>query len=557
MSSPNLNGQEPSCSINPTDLINSLNACVQSGAVLPPELTNLISRFVSSPANSPGYSLPSLSISTHLPTPPASRTNSNPATPSQTSIPGIPSPPQSPSKRYVFTDVLEDQPTRVDTNVKATNQNICDRLYHFENGTYLEFPQSSENGIGYLIKCDPGDWHSPLGDIVYAHGSPGSIQKKRIRHLLLGNGEVDCTYEYRSCHGVKICPYVDKDQVCVAHNGASRELLKERLSREYDHWKEGDCPSRELFEKTLAFIQSVQRVGCLLAQDIDPVAHAPTQEQAFLQQHHHNLKRGYNPKKPLCPGRIVFGRDWQGLPAVMCEFYSNTCRQHSCQPIDEAFDASYIEAILSGDKEEVIRIEKEASLDYNVGPDVECTWVENISSQRKNCPRVHRDPNTGFLYSPLMEKTKCGVKFHVYTPVEELRDQFPYTLMIVRGTHYHPIPLPTKTPPRLREQIFDLLGSMSEELSELTPRRFIRHPIACAHLKKVFPNNPNATFGNLHPSLSNHSHLASFIKAVKSEVFPKGTGWEGAFKYALPQAITYIYNRCSSSLRDPAKRISY
>ncbi|KAK7038761.1 hypothetical protein VNI00_010646 [Paramarasmius palmivorus] len=503
------------------DLVNHLQACLQAGATIPPDLQASLSNFISGTTNTSQHSQTSLSLNSQLPTPPASQPSSGPNTPLRTSNPALP---PSPTRRFIFNTTQEDAPTQIDTCVRSSQRSVCDKLYRFDNGTFLEFPETSKNGIAYLIRCDPDNWHSPQGDFVYSIGPPGSMSKegKPVTHQLVGDHEIPCRYKYRTCQGLKVCPHADMDDVMDPHTKASREMVEERLARDYEHRQAGDFPTRAIFEKTVAFVQAIRRTGCSLEQHQDPVAHAPAKDQAFLEAHHTELRRGYIPSKPHCPGRIVYGQDWRGMHAVMCEFHSDSCRLHYIQTIDGSYDLPYIQAVLSGDTEEAQRIEDAVALEYDSGPAAECTWVENCSSQRLNCPRAHRDKN-GRLICPKMKRIKCNVKFHIYTPLEEHRQDFPYTLIIVRGTeHNHLVPLPTKTPPRLRSQLLELLRTMSEELSDLTPRRLLRHPIMCAYLKQHFPNKPNATLGDFHPSLLNHSHIASFIKIVKDEVFPAG-----------------------------------
>ncbi|KAL0060449.1 hypothetical protein AAF712_012771 [Marasmius tenuissimus] len=127
-----------------------------------------------------------------------------------------------------------------------------------------------------------------------------------------------------------------------------------------------------------------------------------------------------------------------------------------------------------------------------------------------------------------MEHLKCDVKFKIYEPLEDYREDCPYVLIIVQGVHCHPIPLPNKTPPKLRSRIFDILRNVGEDLADLTARGFIRHPVVHSHVRALFPNDSLASISDIHVSLANHAHIASYIKQAKKEVFPTGTGWEGA-----------------------------
>ena len=67
----------------------------------------------------------------------------------------------------------------------------------------------------------------------------------------------------------------------------------------------------------------------------------------------------------------------------------------------------------------------------------------------------------------------CNTKFHVFEPVEESRVDCPYILVTISGSHPHPIPLPQKTPPTLRNDILGLLESVGKDLPDLTPRKFL------------------------------------------------------------------------------------
>jgi len=105
----------------------------------------------------------------------------------------------------------------------------------------------------------------------------------------------------------------------------------------------------------------------------------------------------------------------------------------------------------------------------------------------------------------------------------------PYILVTIYGKHPHPIPLPQKMPPAIHNEIFWLLESVGEDLPDLTPRRFLRHPILKAYLQRQFPNAQHPpTLSDLHVSLANQAHLGAYIEKAKETHFPAGTGWEGS-----------------------------
>lgn len=241
--------------------------------------------------------------------------------------------------------------------------------------------------------------------------------------------------------------------------------------------------------------------------------------------------------------------------SLRCEHYSRTSNKDHFHDdyVGEstgAYDLDYIEAVLCEDEEEITRIEETAfSLGY--GPLVPCRTLTNASSQKAFCrsftPFIallstdfnlavdHRDEN-GCLIQPIMTRLECEVKFRVFQPLEEYRQDCPFVLITSAGAHTHPIPLPTKTPPAIRSQIFQLFDNMAEDLPDLTPRRFQRHPIVKTFLAGKFPMLINPSLSDLHVSLANRSHLKAYIKQAKEFHCPFGTDWQGS----LPNLPTFM-----------------
>lgn len=126
-----------------------------------------------------------------------------------------------------------------------------------------------------------------------------------------------------------------------------------------------------------------------------------------------------------------------------------------------------------------------------------------------------------------MTRLKCSSKFRVFEPKEENRTVCPFVLIVASGAHPHPVPLPTKTPPKIRDKVMKILGTLAEDLPDMTPRRFIRHPIVRSFLATKFPLLICPTLADWHVSLSNRSHIKSYIKLAIEGNFPFGTGWNG------------------------------
>ncbi|KAJ7513143.1 hypothetical protein B0H11DRAFT_2303387 [Mycena galericulata] len=149
----------------------------------------------------------------------------------------------------------------------------------------------------------------------------------------------------------------------------------------------------------------------------------------------------------------------------------------------------------------------------------------------------HRNAD-GALVQLEVESLACACKIKVNEPLPEYRDECPSVLVVVRGTHHRPIPFPAKTPPSIKEEILRLLPRFQEDLPDLTPRRFLRHPITKSYLSEKFPKEWNPTLSDLHISLANRSHLKAFIDQVRKGLFSCGTGWKGVLHLWGQQSIT-------------------
>jgi hypothetical protein len=142
----------------------------------------------------------------------------------------------------------------------------------------------------------------------------------------------------------------------------------------------------------------------------------------------------------------------------------------------------------------------------------------------------HRDMS-GELAQLEMESLRCDWGVKAYVPFAEYRAVCPKVLVVVRGLHHHPIPLPAKTPPAIKAEIMNLLPRFQEELPDLTSRRFLRNPIVKSYLAIKFPDILNPTLSDLHISLANRSHLKAYIDHVRKAIFPYGTDWKGPLPF--------------------------
>ena len=133
----------------------------------------------------------------------------------------------------------------------------------------------------------------------------------------------------------------------------------------------------------------------------------------------------------------------------------------------------------------------------------------------------------GYLAPQDLVRLSCRAKFTIFEPLAEYRTLCPRVLLVCSGEHMHPIPLPTKTPARIRQQIIDLLDSIKHDLPDMTPRRFLRHRVLESKLQELLPTHTFPTLSDLHVSLANREHIRSYIREAQERHFPHGTGWEG------------------------------
>ncbi len=75
-------------------------------------------------------------------------------------------------------------------------------------------------------------------------------------------------------------------------------------------------------------------------------------------------------------------------------------------------------------------------------------------------------------------------------------------LSYVEENHPHPIPIPLKTPLHVQKELRKILESLDDDLADLTPRRFLRHPALKVYLASHFPLVQNPTLCDLHISLA-------------------------------------------------------
>ncbi|KAK7007273.1 hypothetical protein R3P38DRAFT_3212993 [Favolaschia claudopus] len=69
--------------------------------------------------------------------------------------------------------------TNIQYNVKLNRKTTLSELHIVDDVDFLlEYPESSLNGVGYLIKREVSSWKNPLLDMAYSRGKPQGQNKK-------------------------------------------------------------------------------------------------------------------------------------------------------------------------------------------------------------------------------------------------------------------------------------------------------------------------------------------------------------------------------------------
>ncbi|KAJ3839118.1 hypothetical protein F5878DRAFT_617485 [Lentinula raphanica] len=439
---------------------------------------------------------------------------------------------------------------------KLNRKTTLSSVYEYPVGEIVEYPETgfeASGAIGHLFRMEAsGEWISPAQNFAYSRGSPRGKEKNPVQVSLLVNsatGEpVLCNSRHSTCQGIKVCPFSDwHTDEDLSHSCASRDKLQARLDHAKFIQNEFSTPARAVFERTAAYITALKRFGC--PSEGTEVNSEEDTSSSQTREERRALRRNYPEHVPnRCLGQLVFGLTFEGHPYIKCEHYSRMDRSHlfDCTIGSGCYDVDYLEAVFTEDAEEISRIEAEAEV-KGYGPNTACDTVVNHSSQRLTCAWNHRYKNdTGdyVLGQPRLTSLSCSCTYREYEPLEEYREVCPYILVVSKGVHSHPVPLPEKTPPAVRAELETLTRQLDVDLADISPRYFLRHPIVKSYLAMRFPLIRNPMLSDLHVSLSNRSHLKIYLDAVKRECFPDGTGWQGLLQVKKQQNLCLPHDEC-------------
>ena len=122
----------------------------------------------------------------------------------------------------------------------------------------------------------------------------------------------------------------------------------------------------------------------------------------------------------------------------------------------------------------------------------------------------HRNEDGEFV-AGIMEHLECESTFRIFEPHTEYREVCSKILVVCEGEHPHFVPLPTNTPPPIRDSVMTILEDLGPDLPDITPRRFLRHSITRNYLTKTFPDIHAPMLADIHVSLANREHICAEI----------------------------------------------
>jgi hypothetical protein len=117
----------------------------------------------------------------------------------QQDLPPIATPPRSSSPHSPAYEFGE--------NIKITRQTTVSSLHTYELGTSVEYPQTSQEGVGPLFMMDPSDtvnWPNPILDFAYSLGDPKGYTRAGFPNFVevLKDSEenmVPCRIQHATC----------------------------------------------------------------------------------------------------------------------------------------------------------------------------------------------------------------------------------------------------------------------------------------------------------------------------------------------------------------------
>ncbi|KAK1230499.1 hypothetical protein PQX77_006427 [Marasmius sp. AFHP31] len=241
-------------------------------------------------------------------------------------------------------------PDSIQYRVFLTKDTTLSKLSLYSLRAQVPYPSTTaddQSQEGHLFAMDPSDWNDSTNDLTYSQGDPkGQRKPSYVSVLKDAYGKmVPCVRKFRTCQGIKHCPYADMKRVHQHHVGADLRNFREdeeSLSRSH--------PSRDILEATLGLWVMYRDRGCF-GELLEPTSYSLQELEALNESRAtvEKARRGAK-TKDTCEGRLKLTACDQNL-LIRCEHWSKSSRKHTSDAISSSkYDLKYFWALFYGDR---------------------------------------------------------------------------------------------------------------------------------------------------------------------------------------------------------------
>ncbi|KIJ47690.1 hypothetical protein M422DRAFT_248695 [Sphaerobolus stellatus SS14] len=165
-------------------------------------------------------------------------------------------------------------------------------------------------------------------------------------------------------------------------------------------------PARSLLNKTIAYLNALQKRGCGFPLQEETIFSAAQAEELEAKLQDQLEARRGRELQDQCHGELLYLIDRSGNPFICCQHYNSlTSKQFiDYEPSNGQLNTAYMEAFFANDIPEMEALDA-AAFELGFGPLAPCMTVENFSSQRLSCPADHRDED-GLIEGQLQDEMK-------------------------------------------------------------------------------------------------------------------------------------------------------
>ncbi|KAJ3869996.1 hypothetical protein EV359DRAFT_28895 [Lentinula novae-zelandiae] len=368
--------------------------------------------------------------------------------------------------------MLSDGAINTTPNVMLTRQTKLSELHTYPLNVSVAYPSTGQYYVGHLIPNDPSAWRNIQSEIQYSLGSPrGQVNNAQVHVLVNELGEtVPCIRKFATCQGIKICPFMSSDISPFILSRVTADSLEKH--RQLLHRSVELTTEQDVYMQTLALWSTFRDYGCLFQLD-EVTAYGPEEylHQANIKKLPQKAARGA-PSKPTCKGRLHLLK------------FGDTLMHLNFMVSPTSYDTMYFQALFNNDKA-LLEVLEGAMKNKGYGPLVPCTTVQNCTSVKVNCESHHRSPN-GSMTMTELHRLPCTSSITIYEPLPDYRSSCPYVLIVCKGVHTHPVPIPARTPSSIVDDLIKFLTHL-DDLPNLTARRLLGNEAANLRLKYFVP----------------------------------------------------------------------